>query len=263
MHQADQRRSSIAETSLGVITPHAAAGPEAEWPLMGAGRIITRIARIPAPGGSVAEPGSPPASPSGLRALTSPAVLDQAVASFAPGSVDAIGYASTSTGYVIGRPAESALLDRLSRNLSIPVDGTSAAAVTALRGMEIERLELVHPPWFDEELNELAATYFRDAGFDVVASRSADLHRDPSRIEPDEVLTWISEHVSGKAQALFIGGNGFRVAPALQQLEQQLGRPVLASNQALLWSLLGKAGACLEVSGYGSLLQQPPAASAR
>jgi maleate isomerase len=262
MYQADQRRSSTAPTFLGVITPHAAAGPETEWPLAGAGRIITRIVRIPAPEGSVAEPGTPPTSPAGLRALTSPAVLEQAVASFAPGSVEAIGYASTSTGYAIGHPAESALLDRLSQNLSIPVDGTSAAAVTALRGMEIERLELVHPPWFDEELNELAATYFLDAGFDVVASRSADLPRDPHRIEPDEVRRWISEHVSDEAQALFIGGNGFRVAPALDQIEQQLGRPVLASNQVLLWSLLGKAGAGVEISGYGSLFQPPPAASA-
>jgi maleate isomerase len=263
MHRADQRRPGNAETSLGVITPHAAAGPDVEWPLMGAGRIVTRIARISAPGVRAAEPGTPPTSPSGLRALAVPAALDEAAASFARGSIDAIGYASTSTGYVIGRQAETALLERLAQGRNVPVDGTSVAAVTALEVMEIERLELIHPPWFDEELNELGATYFRDEGFDVVASRSADLPRDPRRIEPDEVLTWISRHVRDDAQAVFIGGNGFRVVPAIDRLEQQLGRPVLAANQVLLWSLLRKAGVRMEVSGYGSLLQQPPATGAR
>ena len=154
---------------------------------------------------------------------------------------------------MIGRQAETALLERLSQGRNVPVDGTLVAAVTALEVMEIERLELIHPPWFDEEMDELGATYFRDEGFDVVASRSADLPRDPCRIEPDEVLTWISQHASDDAQAVFIGGNGFRVVPAIERLEQQLGRPVLAANQVLLWSLLRKAGVRMEVSGYGSL----------
>jgi maleate cis-trans isomerase len=73
----------------------------------------------------------------------------------------------------------------------------------------------------------------------------------------------ITPHAAAGPEAewsLMGAGNGFRVAPALEQLEQQRGRPVIASNQVLLWSLLGKAGAGPEVSGYGSLFRQPPAA---
>jgi len=242
--------------TVGVITPHAAAGPEIEWPLIAARQIVTRVARIPAPGATAAAPGTPPTSPAGLRILADPAILVDAAASFGgPGSVDAIGLASTTMGYVIGRAAESARLAGLSLRFTVPADGTSAAAVTALRVMNIERLQLVHPPWFDDEMNELGATYFQNEGFDVVSCTSAELPNDPDRIDADEVVTWISQHVRDETQALFVGGNGFRVAPAIERLEQHIGRPVLASNQVLLWSLLGKLHARTAVSGYGSLFQ--------
>src|SRR5215212_3948236 len=100
--------------SIGVLTPHAAAGPAAELPGMAPGQVVTRVSRIPAPGATVSSPGTPPTSPSGLRALTAPSALDTAVAAFASGSVDAIGYASTSTGYAIGFEAEATMLERLS-----------------------------------------------------------------------------------------------------------------------------------------------------
>ena len=157
--------------------------------------------------------------------------------------------------YVIGNPAESARLEGLSRRFDVPVDGTSAAAVTALRVMEIERLQLVHPPWFDDEMNELGATYFQTEGFVVVASTSAELPKDPDRTNTDDVVAWISQHVSDESQAVFVGGNGFRVSAAVDPLEQRLGRPVLTSNQVLLWSLLRKLHEHVAVSGYGSLFQ--------
>jgi maleate isomerase len=113
----------------------------------------------------------------------------------------------------------------------------------------------VHPPWFGDELNALGAAYFRDQGFSVTTSRLADLPSDPSRIEPDDVITWISNHVTDEAQAVFLGGNGFRSVSAIARLELQIGRPVVTSNQALLWSLLQTISPRIEVTGYGSLFR--------
>jgi maleate isomerase len=241
--------------TIGVITPHAAAGPGAEWPLMLGQQINTKAARILPPGTTAADSADPPTSPSDLRALAMPQALDEAVGSFGEGSIDAIGYASTSTGYVIGHRAEGALLSRLSRRWKVPAAGTSSAAVTALRTLNVDRLALVHPPWFGDRLNALGAAYFRDQGFDVTVSQLADLPRDPGRIEPDDVITWISNNITDEPQALFLGGNGFRSVSAIARLELQIGRPVVTSNQALLWSLLQKTRPRIEVTGYGSLFR--------
>jgi len=251
-------------STIGVISPHAAAGPEAEWPLMLDSPVAVRVARVPAPGATAAEPGTPPTAPAGLQALTDDAVIDAAAESLGePRSLDAIGYASTTTGYAIGHAAESALVTRLARRCGVPVAGTSAAAVDALRVLGVQRLELVHPPWFDEAMNELGSAYFRDVGLDVVASRSAELPDDPDGIRVDDVIEWSSAHVSDEASAVFLGGNGFLVAAAIERLEVVLGRPVLSANQVLLWSLLGQLPARSRVSGYGSLFRHDAPATRR
>jgi maleate isomerase len=242
--------------TVGVLTPHAAAGPEAELPDMAAGQVFTLVSRIPAIGATVDSPGTPPTSPSGLRALAAPAALDAAAAVFAPGSVDVIGYASTSTGYAIGFDAEAAMVDRLAQRWNLPVAATSLSAVAALQSFDVERIAVVHPPWFADELNDLGASYFGSQGFEVVEAVSADLPNDPSRIEPDAVVDWISRHVSDDAQAVFIGGSGFRACRAIEALEERLGRPVVASNQTLLWSIIAIADAGVAVVGHGRLFDR-------
>jgi maleate isomerase len=250
------QQQSPSFATIGVITPHASPGAEAEWPLVTGHRVDTRLARIPAPGGTVTEPGTPPTSPAGLRSLADLNILSGAAACLlGRGPVDAIGYASTSTGYVIGHTAEAALMEQLSWRTRVPVVGTSAAMVTALQTLGVERFQLVHPPWFEPEMNELGAAYFRNEGFDVVATASAKLPNDPRQIQAAEVVTWVSNHLDDAAQAVVIGGNGFRVAGAVEPLEERIGRPVLAPNQVLLWVLLRKLRIIGSVSGHGSLFQ--------
>jgi maleate isomerase len=242
--------------SLGILTPHAEPGPEVELPDMAPGQVAARVSRIPAPGATASAPGTPPTTPSGLRALTVPSVLDDGAAAFPPGSVDAIGYASTSTGYALGFDAEAGMLERLSRRWGLPAAGAAGAADAALRALRVRRVALVHPPWFGDELNDLGTAYFRGRGFDVVSCASAGVANDPARIEPGPVTEWISGHVGDDAEAVVIGGTGFRAAGSIEALEERLDRPVLESNQVLLWSILAFLGADLGVRGYGRLFGQ-------
>jgi maleate isomerase len=239
---------------IGVLTPHAALGPEAEFPEMAPGRVVSCVARVPS-GGASAVGG--PTSSAGLRGLTAAEYLDPAAEQLG-GSIHVIGYASTSSAYAIGFDAEVALLARLSRLVGIPVVATCASAVLALAALGVERIALVDPPWFDAELNELGAAYFRSQGFEVVSSASAGLSQDPREIDADSVFEWTSRHVSDQAEAVFMGGNGFRAAGAIAPLEAAIGCPVLTSNQVLLWNLLASAGATFTIRGYGQLFAHEP-----
>jgi maleate isomerase len=187
-----------------------------------------------------------------------PSLLDEAAKTLAVSAIDVIGYASTSTAYAIGFDDETAMVSTLSRRIGRPVVATCASVVVALRLLKIEQIALVHPPWFDGELNALGAAYFRSQGFHIVTSASAELSRDPRQIEPAAVFEWTSRHVPAAAEAVFIGGNGFRAARAIEALEGALGRPVLESNQVLLWNLLARAGASLTIRGYGQLFALEP-----
>jgi maleate isomerase len=245
---------------IGVLSPHEATGPEAEFPEMAPGRVMTCVARVSSDA-ATAGVGVNPRTLSELRALTAPPFLDDATDMLGRGSVDVVGYASTSSAYAIGFDAEAAVVSRLARRIGVPVTATCASAVLALRVLEVERITLINPPWFDADLNELGAAYFRSQGFDVVSSTSAGLSRDDRRIESTAVFEWTSRHVKDDADSVLIGGNGFRAAGAIAALERALGRPVLTSNQVLLWNLLVRAGATFGVSGYGRLFgHKPPVA---
>jgi len=220
-------------------------------PNMAPGRVRVEVARIGnAASGTPGNAGS--TSVDGLRTQAGAAVLDEAASALRP-AVDVLAFASTSSGYALGHDEEFALVKRLHERWGGPVYTPSRSAVSALRSRHVKRIGLVHPPWFEPGLNELGAEYFRSQGFDVVDARLADLPEDPSRIEPAMVVAWVTQHLSHRAEAVFIGGNGFQAARAIHYLERRTGRLVLEANQVLLWSVLENTGAPVAVRGFGRL----------
>jgi maleate isomerase len=220
--------------------------------------VRAAVSRI-RPGGPDRDPGvSPPGSAEGLRALATHEAIDEALSAFAPGSVDVLGYASTSSAYALGYDTESRLVERVSERWAVPVCSTSMAAVMALRSFHVDRVALVHPPWFGAALNDLGVTYFRSQGFSVVESSLAGVANDPDAVVPGMVVDWVARHVSDDADAVFIGGNGFRAGAAIGELEDRLGRLVLESNQVLLWSILARAGVSADIRGFGMLFEKSP-----
>jgi maleate isomerase len=193
-----------------------------------------------------------------LTAATATPILERAAGQLLTDPVDVIGYASTTSAYTIGFEAEMTMTSRLSQLTGRPLAATCASAVQALRVLRLERVALIGALWFDPKFNELGAAYFASQGFDVDSSESAGLSHDPAAIEPAAVTAWISRHVADSAQAIFIGGNGFRAAGAIEALEATIGRPVLTSNQVLLWQLLAGAGDSFVIEGYGRLFTHKP-----
>lgn len=242
---------------IGVLTPHDAPGPEVEFATMAPpGELGMRVVRVA--GTAEAGGGGDSALGTALRALTTPAHLDPAAERLLTDPIDLVGYASTTSAYLIGFDAEHAMIARLEQLTARPAAATCAAAVHALHVMGVRRVALIGAPWFEPEFNRLGADYFAGQGFDVVSSRSADLSHDPSQIEPAAVADWAAHNVDAAAEAIFIGGNGFRAVGAIEELEAAINRPVLTANQVLLWQLLAHADTRFTITGYGQLFTYRP-----
>jgi maleate isomerase len=242
--------------TVGVVTPHAAAGPEVELPAMTRGRVQTVVVRTGHPPTlSPASSRTTPPAHAELRASTEPAALDRAAVTFRGTTLAAVVHASTSSGYVIGHREEAALADRLSQRLGVPAVTSCHAAASALRTLEVARVQLVHPPWFDPALDVLGAAYFRSHGLDAVVTRAEGLPHDPALVDTQSVIDWVEHHVEDRTGALFLAGNGFRAAGAVEELERRTGRLVLEANQVLLWGILRATGTQWDVPGHGRLLR--------
>jgi maleate isomerase len=167
----------------------------------------------------------------------------------------AVVHASTTSGYVIGHREEAALVDHLAQRFDVPAIASCAAAAAALRAHAVGEVQLVHPPWFSDEFDELGAAYFRSQGFDAVVTKAVDLPDDPARVDSQRVIEWVEHHVEDRAEALFLAGNGFRAAGAVEELELRTGRLILEANQALLWGILTATGTSWDITGHGRLLR--------
>jgi maleate isomerase len=247
---------------VGVLTPHAAVGPEDELRAMASGRVTAVVARIRAPGTTAGSATPPPTTAPGLRALTSGPAIDLAAASIRSESVDAVAYASTSSGYAVGPRAEAELVEHLRAQCGAPVVASASAAVEALRASGCRRVTLVHPPWFDDEIDELGVSYFGDQGFDVSLAKATGLPLDPHEVRTEQVVDWVSTHLEDDSDAVFLSGNGFRAADAVAELERRTGRLVLEANQVLLWSVLAVVRPGWAVTGYGRIFRAPPSSPA-
>jgi maleate isomerase len=242
---------------IGVIVPHADLVPDAELSAMAPTGVAIHATRVYF-GPMASDPsGIEPIELAGLRAYLRPPLLDDAAALLAGAPISVIAYAFTSTSYLGDDGDDDVLKDRLQRRTDgIPVVTTCAAAVQALRSLDVDRIALVHPPWISGELNDMGASFFRRRRIDVVSASPID--RPPGgqeRIDANTVYEWVRANVPDGAEAVFFGGNGFRVIGAIDRLERDLERPVLSANQVLLWAALRAAGVNdAPVAGYGRLL---------
>lgn len=243
-----------AQTRIGILTPHADIVPEAEFSALAPDGISIHAARIPfggyRPGGKM----DPTIADDPVRAIVDPPAVDDAAEMLAMAPLHAMVFGFTSSSYVRGAADDAALKSRLeARTRGIPVVIPCTAAATALVALSAKRVALISPPWFSAEMDQQGARYFQSQGFETVYSGPAGLPSDQQAIVPEQLFDWVRTHVPAEAEAVFIGGNGFRAISVIKALEDSMGRPVLTANQVAFWCALRLSGARAPVTSYGRI----------
>jgi maleate isomerase len=242
------------ETRIGILTPHADVGPESEFGALAPDGVSIHAARVPL--GAYKRGGALDSTLSNdpVRAFAEPPFVDDAAELLAAAPLHAVVYGFTSSSYVRGAVDDAILKTRLERRTrGIPVIIPCTAAVTALKVLAAERIALFSPPWFSAELDQQGARYFQSQGFKVVHNGPVGLLSDQQAIRPSGLYEWVRTRAPESADAVFIGGNGFRAVGVIEALEKELGRPVLTANQVAFWHALRLSGATTPVAGYGRI----------
>jgi maleate isomerase len=240
---------------IGAVVPHADVGPEAELQAMVTDDITVHGSRLyfsaMRAGGEMDE--KIPHDPVALFAQ--PPFVDEAVESLAASPLDALCLAFTSSAYKHGPESERALIERLRpRVRGIPITSTCLSAERALAKLDISRLAVVNPPWFDADLDQLGANYFEQAGFNVVHHAPCGLPSGQKYITPQNLYEWIARVVTESgADAVFVGGNGQRAVGIIEAVEQTLGVAMTTGNQVILWDALRLIKTDAGIKGYGRL----------
>jgi maleate isomerase len=170
--------------------------------------------------------------------------------------LDVVAYGCTSGSMTIGpdRVAELVRQAKPGAKVTNPI----TAGLTGLKTLGAKRLAVITP--YIDEVNAPLAEFIEGQGFEIVARASFKQETDPEicRVSPASIReAALQVGAAPEADALFISCTGMRASGIIGKLEDDLGKPVVASNQALSWHALRLAGLDDRIEGFGRLLTLP------
>jgi len=170
--------------------------------------------------------------------------------------LDVVAYGCTSGAMTIGPERVAELIHTVKPGAA--VTNPITAGLTGLKALGARRLAVITP--YIDEVNGPLAAFIENEGFDIVARASFKQELDPEicRVTPASIrAAALRIGSSAEADALFISCTGMRASGIIDDLERKLGKPVVASNQAISWHALRLAGIDDPVEGFGRLMTLP------
>jgi maleate cis-trans isomerase len=178
--------------------------------------------------------------------------IDESVALLAMVKPNVIVLAHTATSYMLGRGAEAALLQRLQTQYAIPFATAFGSVAAALRELAVRRVAFGTP--YSEEITRKGKAHLEEHGFEVVSHTQLENVTDIYRLTAEDAYRLGRDVDCPDAQAIFLSGTGMPTVSILEALEQDLGKPAISANSAMMWHALRLAGVRHLISSYGRLL---------
>ena len=166
--------------------------------------------------------------------------------------INTIAYGCTSGTIAIGedKVKEKILLAKPGCYVTTPV----TSAIKAFQQMNIKKIALFTP--YPDAVNKTILGYFTKKNIEVSSFASLNLNLDSefANVDPDYILEISSKLETKNADALFISCTALPVLNILDKLEKKIQKPVLSSNQTLIWDTIRSIGYKSPIKGYGKLL---------
>ncbi len=166
---------------------------------------------------------------------------------------DVICYACTSGSIVIG---EDRVRAEITRGAPWAKPTTLVTGViNALHRFDAHKI-VVATPYLDE-INTMEAEFLRQKGFDVLDIQGLNIEdcEAMGRIKPSYIRDFALSIDRSDAEVIFVSCGGIRTLDVLQEIEDAAGKPVICSNQAMMWDCLRRANIDDRLDGYGQLFQ--------
>jgi len=180
--------------------------------------------------------------------------LSRAAGGILPGfSLDAMIYGCTSGTVANGVKKIEALVHQACPG--VPVTNPVSAALAAFAHLGATRISILTP--YTEDVNLEMSEFFERNGIDVIniAGFGYQNDIDMTGIPPREIADAAVRLCDENADLIFISCTAIRASLVIEDIEKAINKPVVTSNQALVWHSLKLIGYSQGVRGYGSLFQ--------
>jgi maleate cis-trans isomerase len=185
--------------------------------------------------------------------------IARASSALADAKVDLIVFHCTGHAMEEGPEGDARTRDAIKRATGIEATSTAAAIQAALAALGLKRLILMTP--YEQDVNDHEIDYLRRIGVGVVHNVALALPGSDDYLAqpPERWVELAAEHARDAADGYFLSCTNTTQIEAIAPIERRLGKPVVNSNQAVLWAsgrrLRSKLGSAHFAPGLGRLVE--------
>jgi len=140
-----------------------------------------------------------------------------------------------------GLAHEKAIIEIIEQASGCPTITTAQAITQAFNRFGIKKLVLISP--YVKATNQLEVNYLTETGYTVLHELGLGLETHAySKVTPQEWRSIVKENTRTDADGYFLSCTNTRMIEAIEDLEKDLDKPVINSNQATIWACLKKLG---------------------
>lgn len=169
---------------------------------------------------------------------------------------DAILMGGITLGTQRGYAAEQEVVRQLSQQVGLPVSTAMGATVEALKHLKLRSTAIATA--YKENINQAVKKYYEDGGVKVLAIKGLEVSKPVDQAKlPDYASYKVARELfreHPEADSLLIQGR-WRSVGYVQELEDDTGKPVVASTAASLWWVLQTLNMRSPIEGFGKLLR--------
>lgn len=169
---------------------------------------------------------------------------------------DSVMWACTSGSFVFGWEGSAEQASRLAEHTELPASSTSLAFARAAAALGVSSAAVAAS--YPDELADHFRRYLGEAGLSVPRFRT---HGIPTAgaaglLERDHVLSMVRSADTAEAEAVLLPDTALHSLLWIEELEAELGKPVLTANQVTVWEGMRIAGVSAPaLPGLGQLFR--------
>lgn len=158
---------------------------------------------------------------------------------------------------ILGYDGEAHVTGTWEDKYHVPMFTSGQNHVRALRTLGVRRF--VGASYFPKKMNDIFARYFAEAGFEVLSMEGMKVEfSEVPKLPPEKVSAHIRKLVADNkgAQGIYMLGSAWNTLGIIEELERDLGLPVVHPMPARNWETQLRLGFREPVPGYGRLLAE-------
>lgn len=174
---------------------------------------------------------------------------------------DVITYACNASSFYGGPGYDEEIAEQLSSASGVPATTASTAMVRALDDFNTQTITVVSP--YEDEDKRRLETFLTGNGFEIANIAGLGLAADePEALAKmneetaEDTYRRVVDTYTPESDAVLVTSTNVESMRLIEQMEEDLGCPVVSANQALYWDSLRLTDQKPAVDGYGRLLEK-------